>query len=89
MILFLKAVHLVDYSDTRFIGRTHFAEVYNNWKWDNVELLTGVIIASTTPIRILFIYFRAFAPPPSILEAKMSQIAPYASVILKNDEDYQ
>ena len=37
-----KSSPYVDYSDSRYIGRTHFAEIYNNWKWDNVELLTGV-----------------------------------------------
>ena len=30
------------YSESRYIGRTHFAELYNNWKWENWELLAGM-----------------------------------------------
>jgi vitamin B12 transporter len=74
------------YSDTRFIGRTHFAEIYNNWQWDNVELVTGADFRYNNTYQYSLYAFAGSPPQPSILNAKMSQLAPYASVILKNDE---
>jgi vitamin B12 transporter len=76
----------IDYSDNRFIGRTHFAEIYNNCKWNNVELLTGVDYRFNNTDQYSWYIFPGFPAPPSTLKAKMWQLSPYASLILKNGE---
>jgi vitamin B12 transporter len=82
-----------DYSDTRFIGRTHFAELYNNWKWDNVELLAGIDYRFNNTYQYsLYVYppFGSFPPTisTSILNVKMSQVAPYTSVIYHSNDGF-
>jgi len=37
-----KSSPFVDWAKSRYIGRTHYAELYNNWKWASWELLAGV-----------------------------------------------
>jgi vitamin B12 transporter len=80
-----KATPFSDYSETRFIGRTHFAEMYNNWKWETVELLAGVDYRFNNTDQYS-LYLSSFPSGPSYLKAKMSQVSPYASVIFNNDE---
>jgi len=73
----------VTYSTSNFTGRTHFAEIYSNWKADRWELLaggdyrlhnTGQSYWSTGP-------FGPYAPP--VLQANMNQLSPYASLLYK------
>jgi vitamin B12 transporter len=78
----------LEYSHTRFIGRTHYAEVYNNWKWENIELLAGVDYRFNNTDQFSLFIFPGFPTPPSTLKAEMSQISPYASVILRNNEGF-
>jgi vitamin B12 transporter len=80
-----KATPFFDYSESKYIGRTHFAEVYNNWKWEEVELLAGVDYRLNNTYQYA-LYIPSFSPDPSVLKAKMSQVSPYASVIFNNDE---
>lgn len=78
-----KGSPFVDYSVSNFIGRTHFAELYNSWKWTSWELLTGVDYRMNN----MFQYSRAIYPffptSPAEAKAKMNQFSPYASLIYK------
>jgi vitamin B12 transporter len=78
-----KSSPFVDFWRSAYIGRTHYAEVYNNWKWNHYELLAGVdyrlnntyqFYSSTGP-------FGPYDPPA--WRAKMNQLSPYASLISK------
>jgi vitamin B12 transporter len=80
-----KSSPFVDYSISNYIGRTHYAELYSNWKFMNWEILAGGDYRfnntdqsywSTGP-------FGPYAPP--VLKVKMNQVSPYASVIYKKN----
>jgi len=76
------------YSDSKYEGVTHFAELYGNYKWDVVELLAGFDFRSTRTNQDYF-SFGPFGPYSSSLKdtaAHLWQLGPYASVILKNEE---
>jgi len=73
----------VTYARSNFTGRTHYAELYANWKLAQWEFLVGAdqrlhntdqTYWSTGP-------FGPYAPPA--LQAKMNQLSPYASLIFK------
>lgn len=83
-----KSSPYVDYSDNRFIGRTHFAEIYNNWKYKNVEILAGADYRFNNTNQYSLYVFPGFPTPPSLLKAKMSQLSPYISFIFKNGEGF-
>lgn len=83
-----KSSPFVDYSKSHYIGRTHFAEIYNNWKWKQWELLTGVDYRFNNTNQYSLYVFPGFPTPPSLLKAKMSQISPYASVVYKNGKGF-
>jgi vitamin B12 transporter len=71
------------YSKSLYVGRTHFAELYNNWKWTNWELLAGVDFRYNNTFQRYY-STGSFGPyEPTPLNEKMSQISPYASVIYK------
>jgi vitamin B12 transporter len=83
-----KSNPYVDYSKSNYVGRTHYAELYSNWKLNQWELLVGGDYRlnntdqsywSTGPLG-------PYAPP--VLKAKMNQISPYASVIYKNNKRF-
>ena len=83
-----KSSPYVDYSKSNYLGGTHYAEMYGNWKLNQWELLVGGDYRfnnteqsywSTGP-------FGPYAPPT--LNAKMNQISPYASVVYKNNNFY-
>jgi hypothetical protein len=40
-----KSSPFVDFWKSTYIGRTHYAELYNTWKWTHYELLAGATIA--------------------------------------------
>jgi len=78
-----KSNPYVTYSKSNYIGRTHYAELYGNWKLNQWELLIGGDYRynntdqsywSTGP-------FGPYAPP--VLNVEMNQISPYASLIYK------
>jgi vitamin B12 transporter len=80
-----KSSPYVDYSISNYTGRTHYAELYSNWKINKLELLIGGDYRfnntdqsywSTGP-------FGPYAPP--VLIVKMNQVSPYASVIYKKN----
>src|SRR5436190_14157561 len=76
------------YSDSKYEGITHFAELYGNFNTANVELLAGIDFRSNKTNQDYF-SLGAFGPFTTSLKdtlAKMWQLSPYASVILKNDE---
>ena len=80
-----KSSPYISYSTSNYLGRTHFAELYGNWRLDQWELLVGSDYRfnnteqsywSTGP-------FGAYAPPT--LNASMNQISTYASVVYKHN----
>jgi vitamin B12 transporter len=76
------------FSDSKYEGITHFAELYGNYNTAHVELLAGIDFRSNKTNQDYF-SLGAFGPFSSSLKdtlAKMWQLSPYASVILKNDE---
>ena len=73
----------LDYSDTRFTGRTHFAEVYNQWKGKNWEWIAGMDLRSHFTDQYALFIFPGFPTPPSTLKARMSQWSPYSSLLLR------
>jgi len=78
-----KSSLYTNYSKSLYIGRTHFAELYNNWKWTNWELLAGVDYRYTNTFQRYF-STGSFGPyEPTPLNEKASQVSPYASVIYK------
>jgi vitamin B12 transporter len=91
-----KSNSFVDWAKSRYIGRTHYAELYNNWKWVYWELLAGVdfrynntdqfYISQSPP-------FPPFSTSPSIYETSirgknMNQVSPYASVVYKDKKGF-
>ena len=83
-----KSSPYVVYSKSNYIGRTHYVELYGNWKLNNWELLVGGDYRfnntdqwywSTGP-------FGPYAPPA--LMAKMNQASPYTSVVYKNQNGF-
>lgn len=83
-----KSSPYVAYAKSNYTGRTHYAEIYGNWKANKVELLAGGDYRfnntdqsywSTGP-------FGPYAPP--LLNAKMNQISPYASIVYKNNNGF-
>ena len=80
-----KSSPYVTYSKSNYVGRTHYAELYGNWKLNQWELLIGGDYRfnntdqsywSTGP-------FGPYAPP--VLHVEMNQISPYASVIYEHN----
>ncbi|MBL7744439.1 MAG: TonB-dependent receptor [Chitinophagaceae bacterium] len=73
----------VDFSQSRYIGRTHYAELYNNWKWTNWELLAGADYRLNNTYQYYFStgMFGPYDPPA--WNDKMNQVSPYTSIIYK------
>lgn len=75
------------YSDSKYEGMTHFAELYGNYNTSHVELLAGIDFRSHKTNQDYY-SFGMFGPYSSSLKdtlAKMWQLSPYASVIVKDD----
>jgi len=78
----------VDFSKSLYIGRTHFAEIYNNWKWMNWELLVGMDYRLNNTFQRYY-STGAFGPyEPPVLNEKANQFSPYASLIYKNETGF-
>lgn len=79
-----------DYLRVDYKGRTHYVELYGNKQWKNVELLAGVDYRrngmSSDLLSISMFGPYAATLPDSI--AKMSQLSPYASLILKSNKSF-
>lgn len=71
-----------------FEGKSHFIELYGNKKWDHVELLAGVDYRGNEISSDLLSIssFGEYTTSLSDTLAKMSQVSPYASVVLKANE---
>ncbi|HUQ64785.1 MAG TPA: TonB-dependent receptor [Flavitalea sp.] len=74
-----------DYLRVDYNGKTHFGELYGNYKWKNIELLAGFDYRRNQMSSDL-LSVSMFGPfstslPDSI--ARMSQVSSYASVVLR------
>ena len=71
------------YSRSSYVGRTHFAEIYGNWQWEEYELLAGVDYRENNTEQSYFStgMFGPYESPD--LKASMKQVSPYASLIIK------
>jgi vitamin B12 transporter len=78
-----KSSAFVDYWRSTYIGRTHYAELYSNWKWSKLELLTGVDFRLNNTFQYYFSTgpYGPYAPPA--WKGSMNQVSPYASVVYK------
>lgn len=84
-----KSSPYVDYSRSRFIGRTHFAEIYNNWKWNKLDILVGLDYRFNNTDQDYFSTgpFGPYEPP--VLNNKMNQLSPYASLAWREAKGFQ
>ncbi|MEK7225878.1 MAG: TonB-dependent receptor [Bacteroidota bacterium] len=83
-----KSSPYVDYSRSNYTGRSHFAELYGNWKTKQMELLAGIDYRLSNTEQDYFSTgpFGPYAPP--VLHAEMNQLSPYASVLYKNENGF-
>lgn len=83
-----KSSPYVSYSKSNYTGRTHFAELFGNWRSDQWELLTGIDYRFNNTDQDYFSTgpFGPYSPPA--LHAEMNQLSPYASVIYKNENGF-
>lgn len=79
-----KSSPYLDYSRSKYIGRTHFAEIYDNWKWSNWELLLGMDNRFSNTSQFSLFVFPGFPTPPTIMDARMSQFSTYGSLVYHN-----
>ena len=72
-----------DYSRSSYIGRTHFAELYSDWNWKGVQLLSGFDFRANNTYQY-YISSGPFGPYESgPLRANMQQYSPYANLRYK------
>ncbi len=83
-----KSNPYVDYSKSNYTGRTHFAELYGNWRTKQVELLAGIDYRLSNTDQDYFSTgpFGPYAPP--VLHAEMNQLSPYASILYKSENGF-
>jgi vitamin B12 transporter len=76
------------FSEARYIGRTHYVEAFEYWKGEHWELLAGADARFNSTWQRYFSTgaFGPYAPP--LLKAKMNQLSPYGSVILKSGKGF-
>lgn len=79
-----KSNLFASFSKSNYVGRTHYAELYGNWKLKNWEILTGADFRSNNTDQTYWStgIFGPFNQPP--LNARTKQISPYASAVYKN-----
>lgn len=77
-----------DWSRGHFMGRTHYAELYNSWRNTGWELLAGADfrLNNTSQSFISEGMFGPYAPPP--FHATMHQLSPYASFVYKGLKNF-
>jgi vitamin B12 transporter len=75
------------YSKSRYIGRTHFAELYENYKWNHFELLAGADYRryNTKQVYNSISIFGPFDTELNDTLAKMWQSSAYASAVYNNN----
>ncbi len=75
------------YQKSKYIGRTHFAELYSAWKFKEWEILVGgdYRFHNTNQTYWSTGQYGPYNPPPLI--GKMNQISPYTSIIY-NKKDF-
>lgn len=80
-----KSSPYTDWSTSKYMGRSHFLELYSNWNWTNWELLTGADYRLNNTDQFYFSSgsFGPYGPP--VLNAKANQFSPYASLIYKRN----
>ena len=83
-----KSSPYITYSKSNYTGRTHFAELYGNWKSNQWELLAGIDYRSNNTDQDYFSTgpYGPYAPP--VLHAEMNQLSPYASIMYKNETGF-
>jgi vitamin B12 transporter len=74
------------YSKSTYIGRTHFAETYENYKWNQVELLAGFDYRhyNTNQVYNSISMYGPFDTELSDSLARMWQTSAYASAVYSN-----
>ncbi len=80
-----KSSPYIDYAESRYIGRTHYAELYNTWKWAHGELLAGADYRLNNTDQYYFStgMFGPYAPPA--WKAKTNQVSPYTLFIFRHN----
>lgn len=81
------------FSQSNYIGRTHYAEAYETYKWNNIELLAGVDYRFNNTLQDYLWVSPDYMPPyyPVIYEqptlaAKASQLSGYGSVVYHRNQ---
>ncbi len=76
------------FARSSYTGRTHFAELYGNWKINNIELLLGADYRWNNTDQWYWSTgaFGPYAPPA--LHAEMKQASPYASISYNNENGF-
>lgn len=79
-----KSSPFLDWSDTYFAGRTHYAELYNTWNKKDWELLAGIDyrLNNMNQTYISGSSFGLYETEP--IAATMNQFSPYASFVYKD-----
>ena len=75
------------YSKSNYTGRTHFAELYENYKWNHFEFLAGLDYRkyNTDQVYNSISMFGPFDTEMDDTLAKMQQSSVYASVVYNNN----
>jgi vitamin B12 transporter len=74
-----------NYLKSDYEGRTHFMELYGNKKWKHIEILAGIDYRQNNMSNesVSVSAYGTYKSSLSDTLAKMSQVSPYASVVLK------
>ena len=69
------------YTNSHYIGKTHYAELYNNFKWKEFEFLAGIDFRENSTEQDYFTVsiFGPYSTPH--LDAEMNQVSAYASSV--------
>ncbi|MGC4035738.1 MAG: TonB-dependent receptor [Chitinophagaceae bacterium] len=76
------------FAKSLYVGRVHFAEVYNNWQWTNWELLAGVDYRFNNTYQRYFSTGPYGPYDPPVLNNKSTQVSPYASIVYKTNTGF-
>lgn len=76
------------YSDAKYDGITHFAEIFGTQKWKNIELLAGIDFRNNKTNQDYFSFgpFGGYASSLKDTLSNMWQLSPYATAVLKNNK---
>ncbi len=73
----------VNYSTSNYIGRSHFAELYDSWKWSKWEFLLGMDYRLNNTIQDYFSTGPFGDYATNFPTKKISQASPYTSLVYK------